>query len=195
MIKKSSPIDVVFIKLYGEALDQHIVEKHLNADYEGRIPLQFQYNGSWLIEHRCQKCNGNCCFGFHFDSSKSPYSNMSFFQMDYLCTKYYKKTFLTYISELFFQTRIIENEKGAFAILKDNYDSDFPITSSIQPIIYQCPKCHSEFLCQLRNCFPNSPEKGCIEGLIGIIFIDEIIQIDIDGNKKFIELLEEHKIK
>lgn len=195
MIKKSSPIEVVFIKLYGEALDQYIVEKQINGDYEGRIPLQFQYNGSWLIEHRCEKCNGYCSFGLHFDRSNSPYSNMSFLQTEYLCSQYYEKSFLIFISELFFQTRIIENEKGSFIILKDNYDSDFPITSSIQLIIYQCPKCHSEYLCLARNFFPISPERGCLEGLIGTFFIDEIIQIETDMSKKFIDLLEEYKIK
>ena len=120
---------------------------------------------------------------------------LNFQQTEYLCSKYYDISFLNFVSNLFVKTKIISNEKGDFIIFENFYEEDFPITSSIQPIFYPCKECNSEFLCLLRIGFPYPPDKGCNQGLIGTIFIDEIIQIKIDDGERFINLLEKYRKK
>lgn len=179
-------------KLYGEAIDENIVEKQVNGVFRNSLPFQFKFNGSWLIEHECSKCKSLCSFGLHFDRAISPYPNLSYQQTQYLCSKYYDSAFLHTISNLFVKTEIISNEKGDFVILENFYDEDFPISSSIQPVFYSCKNSSCQFLCILRVGFPYPPDNGCHEGLIGTVFIDEIVQIE--GNSEFVSLLEKHRV-
>jgi hypothetical protein len=195
MISKIREVLSVDIEMYGEALDDKIIEKQANGDFKENLPFQFKYNGSWLITHKCNQCDESCKYGLDFNRLISPYPKKSFLQTNYLCSKYYDKAFLSSLALLFKQIEYVQNEKGTFIVYKDCYDPNFPITSSIQPAYYECGKCHSEFISILRNGFPNSPDNTYPQGLIGTMFIDEIIQIDIESKKRFVDLLEEHKIK
>lgn len=193
MIKVINNISEVSFKLFGEALDENILEKQINGEYKAILPFRFNYNGSWLIENKCPQCNAKCNFGLLYDKSKSPYSDLTFKHTAYLCYKYYDRELLDFVAKLFQNTKLISNANGDFVIFDNFYDDNFPITSSIQPGYYECKECHSEFLFLSRMNFPYSPDQGCPAGLIGQIFIDEIIQINIDGSERFNDLLEKHR--
>jgi hypothetical protein len=189
MIIKKSEIINVSLELFGESLDSSILEKQTNGNFEHTIPFRFKYNGSWHVNHKCENCDEICEFGLNFDSSKSPYSSLSFEKTEYLCSKFYDYIFLEMISNIFHSTSIIVNEVGSFLVFENLFESDFPVSSSIQPIFYSCKKCNVEYLGLMRNQFPYSPDKGCTEGIIGSVFIDELVRIEVANNQKFIELL------
>lgn len=193
MINRKNKISKVSVELSGEVLDKTITEKQINGVYEFSLPFKFKYNGSWKIKHECENCGDYCDFGLYFNSSISHYSSLTFNQTQFLCSKYFDLSFLKKISELFDTTNLKSIDSGSYIITNDNFDADYPVTSSIQPIFYRCNKCLTEFLCLMRNGYPYSADKECIEGLIGTIFIDEIIQIESIVN--FDELLEQYAIK
>jgi hypothetical protein len=195
MIIKKNKVIKVSLELFGESLDATIVEKQANGISEHNIPFKFKYNGNWEVKYNCENCNGQCNFGLNFDSSKSPYSNLTYEQSEYLCTKYYDKSLLEVISELFEKTSLITHELNSYVVFDNIFELDFPVTSSIQPIFYSCKKCNSEYIGLIRNGYPYTPDKGYPEGIIGTIFIDEILSVKIERGKKFIELLSEFKKK
>lgn len=195
MIIKNNKVIKVSLELFGESLDATIVEKQVNGISEHSVPFKFKYNGNWEIKHECENCSEKCDFGLYFDSSKSPYSNLTYEQSEYLCSKYYDKSLLEAISTIFDNTTLITHELDSFVVFDNTFELDFPVTSSIQPIFYSCKKCGTEYLGLIRNGYPYAADKGCPEGIIGTIFIDEILSIKIEGDKKFIELLIEYKKK
>ena len=193
MLSRKNKIDRINYELYGEPLDKAIVKKQVNGQYASKLPHQFNYNGSWKVEHNCPDCDHKTSFGLHFNASKSPFPKTDFRQTQYLCSKYYDQSFLTDISKLFANTSLISHENGDYVIQHNSFDSDFPVTSSIQPIFYNCQHCSSDFLGLLRMNAPYSPDRECPEGIIGEVAIDEIIQLEIDSGEQLADLLEGHK--
>ena len=59
---------------------------------------------------------------------------------------------------------------------------------------YNCPSCKAEYLCNFNIGFGSHPERGNQEGRHNMLFINEIIQIGLDGDQTFLEVLEEHII-
>lgn len=193
MILKKNNIEDVILELFGERLDSSILEKQNNGVYEIKIPCEFKYNGSWKINHPCLECGCQCSFGLYYDSSKSPYSEVSYEQTDYLCSKYYNDSFLEEILKLFANINLVKNENGSYLVFREEFEQDFPVTSSIQPISYSCKKCNSQYLSLFRNGYPYSADKGHPFGIIGTIFIDEIIHINLNENKLFSDHIKDFK--
>ena len=183
VINKVEQIHQVRYILYGEPLSK------LSS-----IPFTFLYNCSWKIEHECCSCMQPISFGLHYNSSESQWPKVSYQQLKYLCSKYYKDDFLKLFPLLFSSTELRE-WKGKLFVISDNiFDSDFPVTSSIEPIVYNCPACKADYVARIRIGPPLEPERDMPQGRVGKIFIDEIVQVKVDEDKHLLELAEENKI-
>ena len=189
MIIKKSNIKHVDVEIFGEPLDKTIVEKQEDGFYKMNIPFKFKYNGSWKVKHNCNNCSNQCGFGLSFDSIKSPFPILTYFNSEYLCSKYYEISLLEDVESVFENVELLKYEMGSYVIFDKIFDNDFPVTSSIKLIFYSCTYCNNQYIGLLRNGYPYSADKGCPEGIIGTIYIDELINIELNNTESFQDLL------
>ncbi|HAS42200.1 MAG TPA: hypothetical protein DCS93_17115 [Microscillaceae bacterium] len=192
MIEKVSNITSVNYELFGPLLLNNISEKQPQDLFQGAVPLQFNYNSNWAVMHSCASCKRWTGFGWVTGHSKPTYPISYHTQMGYVCTKYYAHTLLDIMLQLLDHTRKETQGTLESIVFRDFYNKDFPITSSIEPIYYECSHCTTEYLGLFRNGHPMSPEKDLINGRIGTIFLDQIVQIK--GNIKFAHLVAKHRL-
>lgn len=192
MIIKKAIINQVSVFLYGEPLSKNIKLDFTNDIPFANIPLSFNYNSSWNVEHICTNCKQNVSFGLHYDSTKSKNAQLSYKKIEYLCSKYFTNIFLEEFPLLFEATSIKEFQGDFFVISNDIFRQEYPVTSSIEPIYYTCLNCDTEYLCRFRQGFPIDPDPQYPLGMLGKVFIDEIIQIKIHDNKKIIDVVLEN---
>ena len=183
MIGKFEYINKIDVKLYGAPLDDEIVSSQKNRIIQERsIPFSFKYNGSWLVKHSCLNCKEECTFGLDYDIKKSEFPRKSFKTTKYVCSKYFSTDFLHSINKVFNTVELIELNNNLYLVNNDGFNPDFPVSSSIKLVFYECDRCKSKYLCILKNEPPYSPDKGCPEGTLGEIHISEIIQVEHTSN-------------
>lgn len=192
MITKKVTVNHIRVLLYGEPLSEKIKISFTNNTYFGSIPLSFNYNCSWKVEHSCTHCQQNVSFGLHYDSTKSNHPQLSYNKIAYLCSKYFTNSFLEEFPLLFNSTSVKEFQGDFFVISNDIFREEYPVTSSIEPIYYACLNCDTEYLCRFRQGFLIEPDPQYTSGMLGKIFIDEIIQVVTNDNKKVADLVKAH---
>jgi hypothetical protein len=191
MINKVKQIHQFRYALYGEPFSTLIVGEYESGEHLASTPFSFLFNCSWKVEHKCCNCAQAVSFGL---GSQSANSDVRTHQFGYLCSKYYLEDFLKVFPQLFSSTELKEWEGKLFVISDNIFEPDYPITSSIEPMLYNCPVCNADFLARIRIGYPLLPEKNMPGGMLGKIFIDEIVYVKVDGDKHFIDLIEENKV-
>lgn len=194
MIELLNKIYEVNLNLYGTPILKGIQDKQENGNRNNiSIPFEFEYNGSWEIDYKCSICGENVEFGDEFDGTHVKRKNYTL--LKYLCSKYYSNQFLVIFPKLLSNTDIIVINDNYYVVSNGLFETDYPITSSIKPIFFQCKKCNTEYLCRFRQGFPMEPEPSNPAGRLGKIFIDEIINIKAEENSSFLNLIETHRKK
>lgn len=192
MIKKIAEINSITYTLLGESIIKTIVKKQKNGSYSNQIlPIEFEYNGSWYASFNCKKCSKNIKFG------ENKYQN--FTSTGSIFTRTFDEKFLHLMEELFPKTKVYQTTKSQYKFLTNKaflkIDADVLSIPILTFIYFSCPYCNAEYLCRFRQGYPYEPDPARPEGLIGEIFIDEIIQIEVEEGKRFTDLMEEFKIK
>lgn len=190
MINKIKNIPLINYKLIGEPLTMNIWEKQINGNSLNKeLPLEIRYNGSWCASFECTQCSYLVEFG------ENRYAN--FASTGLIFTKKYSETFLDIIQPLFLDIKKYKSSLSPFTFL---IDSSFSIKNAdilsipiLTLINFRCQKCDTEYLSKFRQGYPSEPSSANPKGMIGKIFIDEIIQIEINSNKTFIEVMEDLK--
>ncbi|NJO89062.1 MAG: hypothetical protein HC831_08970 [Chloroflexia bacterium] len=192
MIKLLNKISIVNLNMYGIPILKGIQDKQENGTKDNlTIPFEFKYNGSWKIDYRCSSCNSKVEFGDVFDGNHVKRENYT--PLKYLCSKYYSNKFLEIFPKIFSDTEIVVVNDNYYVISNSVFEKDFPVTSSIEPLFFQCNKCLSEYLCRFRQGFPIEPDPSNPKGTLGVIFIDEIINIKVKEGDSFFKLTETHR--
>ena len=193
MLNKTGNILNVTYTLYGERLSEEIAEKGELEKHDISIPFSFLYNSNWKVEHECAKCKHTVSFGLHVDSGKK--FNTNYLQLDNICSVYYDNNFLKEFPALFSSTQLKEFEGEYFVIEDGIFDPFFPISTSIEPILYNCPECKTQYMARMKKASPLLPDRNMPFGKPGKIIIDEIIQVEVEGGKSIIDFEKESSIK
>lgn len=190
-IKKISNIEDVYVSFFGKVLQQEMYcPTELPFTSKNAIPFQVDFNSSWKISHECNYCYQTVSFGEDYETFATGYT--AFKKMD---SGNYNTNFLSKIVQLFKNLKLGAVD-GVYYINSTTFEyvSDLQRTTSLSPILYHCPHCKTEYLARFGIGYPWPPEKTNPSGYIGIIFVDEIIQIETANAKSFVRLLEENKI-
>jgi hypothetical protein len=191
MINKVEKIHQVRYVLYGEPFSTLIVGKYDFGEHSASTPFSFLYNTNWKVEHKCCCCAQTVSFGL---DEEPPIYDVRSHQLEYLCSKYFREDFLKIFPHVFSSTELKE-WKGNLLVISDNlFDPDFPITSSIEPILYNCSVCNADYLARIKIGYPLLPEKNMPEGRVGKIVIGEIVYVKENGSKHFIDLVKENQV-
>ncbi len=192
MIKKTGEINSITFTLLGEPIIKTIVEKQNNGSFSNQtLPLEFKYNCSWFASFNCKKCSKNVGFG------ENKYQN--FTRTGSVFSRIFDEKFLYILEVLFPKTKVYQTSKSPYKFLTSKsfsiIDADIFSIPILTFIYFNCPHCNSEYLTRFRQGFPYEPDAARPAGIIGTIFIDEIIQIEVEGEKKIGDLVEKLKIK
>lgn len=194
MIKRLETISHINLHIYGEPITQGIEGEHPQGDYMGiALPVERAFNSRWRVEHTCANCGEVVTFGDDWDA-EAKQQRYPFVEIKNLFTKYYTVEFLQALADVFPTTNVFSSEKSPYLYLTDTTfaDVDTLYIPHKQFLFYQCPHCGAMYLCRYRQALPIEPERG-IEGQLGILFIDEIVHIELTDGKTFERLLHEHR--
>lgn len=188
MVIKVNSIDEIDYSLYGEHIIKNISEVTLGNFNKNNIPLKFQYNSNWSVKHTCSCCKKVISFG---EGNSSVH--VKYFKTKYLCSKYYTEDFLKFFPDLFKDSSLKYFEDEIYVICNGVFQENYPVTSSLLVMYYECLECNSTYLCRINQVYPIEPERNNPYGSPGIIVIDEIIQIEVVGGKTFSDLQNFHR--
>lgn len=190
MMNELSRITKIDYSLQGEPLISDIKNLQEKGDYIHQgLPLSFNYNGHWIVSHPCDNCNEK------INIQELPTKN--FEPINRLYTKHYSKEILDTIAKLFPTTKVFKSSNSNHFFLtnsefKGNIVSDLFIPQKTFAY-YSCPNCMHEYLCLYRQGYPIAPDRGTPEGRLGIIYIDEIVRFETQGDRNFLDLLKNHR--
>lgn len=188
MIELKNRIETVDLHLYGSPIVANIADQVATGLITNLvIPLQFDYNCSWKVQHICYDCGAVVFFGLEYDGNSR--WNKSYCTLKYLCSKYYVENFLIQFTRLF-DDIIVTAFEGSLFVHSGLFDANFPVTSSLQPLYYKCLHCQAEYIGRFRQGFPEEPDKANWRGRLGIIVIDGLIGVKVE-NSSFEELVTE----
>lgn len=189
-IKKKSNIGSVFVNLFGNTLarEMNSIGSVVNEKYE--IPFEIEFNSSWRVSHSCGNCHHEVSFGENYDAGTKEYKLIKG-----LNSTNYTLDFLNNLI-LLFNGLELGKVNGEFYLNRQDFQYEFDIQrmTSVAPILYNCPNCKTEYLAIIRVGMPQLPERNMPSGIVGKICIDEIIQIEVEGSKRFIEVAEERSV-
>ena len=190
MVNEVRQIEQVRYTLYGKPLSKDIVGETDAGEHLASVPFSFLFNSSYKIAHECYNCKQTVSFGLDNEAGSETYKLLK-----YVCSKYYSNDFLKIFPQIFHATELKEWDGKIYVISNKVFEPDFPVTSSIQPTLYNCPACHADYVARIQVGYPLAPEKNMPEGRLGKIMVDEIIYVKVQNNKHFIDLAEENRIK
>lgn len=190
MIKKIRNIDSVDYKLDNSFyIKTNNVYNESGIFKDNIVPLEFNYNSKWEIKHKCLCCNK------HITVSQDPLHN--YIGITGLLTRLYRVEFLNMISSLFMNLKVLKLKTSGYEYLTYlNFNNencspfDVPL---VELLYYKCNSCNAEYLSVFRNSYPLFPDKIYNEGIVGKVIVDEIIQIEVETDKSFKDLLNIYK--
>jgi hypothetical protein len=187
MIKKTDQIHLINYGLSGKPFNDFIVEKQENGYWDYQVlPITFKYNSHWDVDFKCKKCSADVHIIENSTASFSAFSRI------------FSEKFIYLLNSLFQKTKVYGTNKSPYKFLTldtfNEVDIDIFFIPTLTFIHFSCQNCNDEYLCRFRRGYPCEPDKGCPEGIIGQVCIDEIIEIKIDGEKRFVDILEDNKI-
>lgn len=192
MIAKTLNIVKVDHQLYGDPLSNEI-EPQVNGTFNNLdIPLRFEFNGSWEIQHSCSRCTGSVSFGMEYIKEKNAYPVRLYEEMKYLCSKYYKESFLIHLSKVFTGVEVIRLGDQSYLVSQNTFEIDYPVSSSIEPVYYCCTKCQADYLALVSMAGPILPDKDIPSGKKGLISVDEIVFIEIEGGRRWSDAIQDN---
>lgn len=190
-IKRKSNVDFVYVTLFGGPLVpdlEHSIEEIVNRKYA--IPAKVEFNSSWKINHLCGNCHEQVSFGEHYGRTRE------FEFIEELNSINYSLDFLKNLTSLFSGLKLgVVNGESYINRTDFHYEYDMQRMTSVEPVLYNCANCKTEYLANIRIGLPLYPEKNMPFGMLGAICIDEILQIAVEGNKRFAEVAEENKVR
>ena len=192
MIKAIGKILEVDYSLFGAPLVEVLTGQPKHGVYKGvKLPLEFAYNSYWKISFNCLQCASTV--------SIEDGQAKNYILVDNLFTKFYSGKLLDELAKVFDGVKVFKPITSEYSFLTPNYFEDVNAIDLFIPQIefgyVSCPKCSSEFLCRLRLGFPIPPDPALPQGLLGKVFIDEIVKIASSEGKNFNDILEECKLK
>lgn len=192
MIATKEKVNTVTVHVYGEPIIKDIkppVEKTVRSNLS--VPTELQYNGSWKVEHQCLNCKEKIAFGEEFDGWKK--WERSYYELEPLYTKNYNTKILKEVSGVFNGTHVITSRKNntSFVVPRNFEDADAEtiFIPKLTVLYYYCKACGAEYLCRFRQGFPVEPDRGNPRGYPGTIYIDDIVWIQPDNGKSFLDLI------
>ena len=180
MIKRVAEISKINYTLSGNPIIPDIQRQQENGEYFNRsLPMSFQYNGAWIVSHQCTLCNSLVNF--------QNLPNQNFQHINRLFSKFYKIEFLKALAHILPSTKVIKSSNSEYHFLtsaefEGNIVSDLFIPQKTFAY-YTCTECQSEYLCKIRQGYPIEAHRGNPVGKLGTIWIDEIIQIEMEDEK------------
>jgi hypothetical protein len=161
------------LKYFGNQLiDTNLVETKI---FDLAIPANFSFNHSWDFQHNCSNCKNKVSICEDFEKKTK-----TFRVIDGIDSSRYNIQVITDLSSMFQKIEAIEIENITYLNRTDfNYEFEFQRKSSISLIDYCCCSCNAIYLGSIRIGYPLYPEKNLIEGELGNVVIDEILEVNV----------------
>lgn len=140
-----------------------------------KLPFEFCFNHSWEFQHNCINCGELTGITEDFELKSRNFEFIS----DVNSTNF-NKSVLQDISKMFTGLYTIEVD-GIMYINRSNftYDLEFQRRSSVTLTRYNCINCDIDYTGLIRIGYPLTPERNNPTGNLGIVEIDEILEMKI----------------
>ncbi len=144
-----------------------------------------------MIEHRCLRCSNTTVFDHNYANRE-----FSYVLVENLNTEYFRIDILEVFVKLLDNIEVREIDNVYYLNKLDfNYEYNIQRMSSVAPVTYACVNCLAEYIAILRIGLSVNPDRGLPFGEIGRIYIGGITQVEVEGGKQFMDLVEEYKVK
>ncbi len=172
MLFSKSKIHNGVLKYFGKKLiDTNLPESEV---FEFVLPLNFSFNHSWNLCHKCANCENEVSICEDFDTQTKTFKVITGINS----SKYDIKV-INAIIQIFNELELVEIDGVKYINRKDfNYEFEFQRKSSTSLIEYTCNACSSIYLGIMRVGYPLHPEKNLIEGKLGKVEIEEIFEVN-----------------
>jgi len=154
--------------------------KNLDKELLLDIPTDFLYNSGWKIKHECKICSGKAYFGMSYDPSLSRYPVYDFHRSKNICEKYYSKEMIQSLAILFDDVELLTASGQFYLAKRNNFNKEFPVSSSITVSNHKCTKCEADYLVNLTIKSPRSPDQGIPMGVLGMVKVYEVLFLPMD---------------
>jgi hypothetical protein len=154
------------------------INRDLLQSLSGKLPVKFYYNSGWEVFHYCTSCESETSFGMKYNPEKTRFPVYDFERSQRICQKNYTKDLIIELSEMFTNVQMYQQSGQVFLAHPGKFDKQFPVSSSLSLIKYTCKNCGTFFLNDFEMFSPIPPDRGMVDGKLGLIEINEILEME-----------------